>query len=83
MENHQALPTRKRPIHPDFLPLILAVKDHAIENYDKGWDLIIETMEDTEILDIISAATTPKGAIRVMQNYLSPIISYRKDIENA
>lgn len=43
--------------------LVTAVKAHAADNYEAGWDVVVETMTDEDIAERIGAARTPKGAI--------------------
>ena len=45
--------------------LIQAVKDHAMNNYDRsyGWSEVIECYSDTDIAGIIGDAQTAKDAI--------------------
>jgi hypothetical protein len=44
-----------------FLP---EIKAHALQNYEKGWDVVIETMTDAEILEEIKWCESAAGAIR-------------------
>jgi hypothetical protein len=55
--------------------LITAVKDHASACYSQGWDEVLETLDDYEILELIGNARTPAGAIRKVAEYfdLSPV----------
>ena len=50
--------------------LIAAVKAHAIENYDNGWDVVIETFTDSEIAEQIEGSTTAADAISQMREYV-------------
>lgn len=47
--------------------LLKAVKDHAYENYEKGWDAIVECFSDEDIIAAFGWAETAKGAIRKIQ----------------
>jgi hypothetical protein len=44
-----------------FLP---AIRSHALAHYEEGWDVVIETMTDVEILEEIKWCESPAGAIR-------------------
>ena len=45
--------------------LLAAVKQHAEQNYERGgWDYIVETCNDDELIKYIGKATTVKSAIR-------------------
>ena len=35
--------------HDGLAEMVASVKAHAAENYTKGWDLIVESFEDSEI----------------------------------
>jgi hypothetical protein len=43
--------------------LIAAVKAHAAANYESGWDVVVETMDDDDIAEKIGRARTVKSAI--------------------
>ena len=34
--------------------LLAAVRQHAQENYDEGWDFIVEAYDDEDVLDLIA-----------------------------
>ena len=54
--------------------LVSGVRKHAMENYSKGWDVLVECWSDKDILDEIGGARTVAGAIRK----IAPIISAMK-----
>lgn len=43
--------------------LVSFIKAHAITNYAKGWDVVVETMTDKDIAERLGDATTQKAAI--------------------
>ncbi len=49
--------------HPDLAKNIAAVKAHAAENYERGWDSIVECYEDLDIALRIVGAKTSEEAI--------------------
>lgn len=57
-----------------------AVKDHALRNYEKGWDVVIETMTDWDIAAIIEGTSTTKGAIWKVSCEIGPFVEYRREI---
>lgn len=61
--------------------LLQAVKQHAQKNYEKGWDLLVETYSDDDILMLIQYCSTPAGAVAAVSREISPLISCRKDIQ--
>ncbi len=62
--------------------LIAAVREHAMKNYRKGWDFIIECLEDEDILRIIGNATTVDAAIKRMAENVALNEEQRKAVEN-
>lgn len=68
-------------VKPTMSEMVAAVKAHAMKNYSKGWDFVIETMSVVEIEQIIGGAKTIKGAIWKMSRELGPAISHRLEIE--
>jgi hypothetical protein len=54
--------------------MIAGVKEHAIRNYDRGWDIVIETMEDDELAEKFGRAQSVEGAI----DKLRPTVATRK-----
>jgi hypothetical protein len=55
--------------------LVDAVKAYARENYEQGWDEVIECYEDKDIWEVIAGARTPAGAIRKMR----AVVDIRKE----
>lgn len=43
--------------------LVAFIKAHAVTNYQKGWDVVVETMTDEEIAERLGAASSQKAAI--------------------
>jgi len=62
-------------------PLIEAVKKHAIDNYNKGWDVVAECWTDEEIEEELGEAKTPKEAIKVIGEIVGVYDSHRREIE--
>jgi aspartate/glutamate racemase len=61
--------------------LVNQLKSHAVDNYtSNGWDIMIETMSDSDIQDIISGCVDLNIAIEVMADYLQPIHEHREEI---
>lgn len=56
--------------------LVEAVKTHAIENYEQGWDVIVECYEDAEIAELIGRVTTINGAIAKV----APVVELRAEV---
>ena len=49
-------------------PYVKAVKEYAVAHYnDEGWDYIVETYEDQEILDDVASAANEREAIEIMR----------------
>jgi len=63
--------------------LINAVKQYANEHYETdGWDYVAETMDDLEIAQYISGATTPEEAIAKMYDLVKMLDTHRKEIQS-
>jgi len=63
------------------MTLLQSVKDHALKNYSKGWDVLVECVDDAEIAADIGDATTPEEAIRNVAEaqYLEAHIEQRNE----
>lgn len=70
--------------------LVQAVKDHAVENYERdGWDFVVECYDDEMIERVLrgepgtgwARARSPQGAIKRMGSLVSAAASVRSDIE--
>ena len=55
------------------------VEKHAKRNYEKGWDVWVETMDDEEKLAVLKGAKTEKGAIKKAWNDIKAYVAYRKE----
>ncbi len=63
--------------------LINAVKQYANEHYETdGWDYVAETMDDLEIAQYISGATTSEEAIAKMYDLVKLLDTHRKEIQS-
>lgn len=62
-------------------PRVEAVKAHALEasNYEAGWDVVVETMEDEDIYDIVKKTRTPNGAIKKIAAQVEVLEEARKE----
>lgn len=59
------------------------VKAHCLKNYGNGWcDLVIETMDDWEIADVIENTNTVKGAVHKMAVHWGPYAEQRQSVMN-
>lgn len=62
--------------------LVDAVKAFARANYEMdGWDYIVETMDDEDILELIGGATTAKDAIRAAGQTAKLLNERREDVQ--
>ena len=61
--------------------LVQHIKAHALRNYEKGWDTVVECYSDEEIAKIIGNATTERGAMAKMRAHYLPYKSYADDIK--
>jgi spore coat protein CotH len=60
------------------------IREHAIKHYNEdGWDILVETYEDEDILEIIEGkAVTFDEAIKVLHKGLKIQDDYRKEIQS-
>ena len=61
--------------------LVDAVKKHARANYNKGWDIVIETMGNVDIDRAIGSATTEAGAIRNVARLVNIKKEQRREVQ--
>jgi len=64
--------------------LVSEVKEFAYENYDNGWDSLVECHDDAEIRTAIGRARTLKGALKNVDEALGITLyaERRSDIES-
>lgn len=56
-------------------------KAHCAQNYSNGWcDLVIETLTDWEIADIIENTNTVKGAVHKLAVHFGPYAERRSEV---
>jgi hypothetical protein len=60
--------------------LLNDVNEHAMKNYNKGWDVWIETGDDEEKLKVLQGAKTLKGGIRKAWNDIKHYVEYRNEV---
>lgn len=61
--------------------MVAAVKAHALERYENGWDIVVEAMTDEEIADRIKRCTTTKGAIKKLATEVQIHSERRQEVE--
>lgn len=63
--------------------LVSGVKSYALRNYDRsGWDVVVETMSDEEIAEVIGNARSYNGAIYRVGQHVRPFADYRSEIQS-
>lgn len=62
--------------------LIAAVREHALANYEQGWDVVVETFEDDEIATVIGKVRTVESAVKLMAARIEPYNERRREIES-
>jgi len=55
--------------------LLQAIRKYAREHYEKGWDVLVECWEDTDIQEHIGNARTLDGALKKLR----PIFKLHKE----
>ena len=78
-----ATPAPAKPEIPAPEVMIKAVRDYALEYYNEGWDIVIESWEDEDIAKTIVGAKSEKGAIRKVWHVVKELIDYRKEVQAA
>lgn len=64
--------------------LIAAVRAHALKHYTQGgWDYVVESWGDAEILAAIGTTTSVKHAIKAVHAEVRQMDDYRTDIQGA
>lgn len=67
----------------DLTALLFGVQKHCRDNYTNGWcDIIIETLTDGELADIIKNARTLQGAIRKARQHVGGYAEQRRAVQN-
>lgn len=61
--------------------LIVAVRAHAMEHYNDGWDVVVEAYDDAQLTEMIGRARTVKGAIGKVAEVVEVVDDRRRDIE--
>jgi hypothetical protein len=63
--------------------IIRFIRKYAMDNYTKGWDVVIECFEDGDILEFLSESDfdLPK-TIKSMQNYVDAYKEQENSIRN-
>lgn len=62
--------------------IVKALRSYALKHYEEdGWDYVVETYDDEELLKKIEGATSLAEAIAKIAPYLKRLDSRRKDIE--
>jgi 2-polyprenyl-3-methyl-5-hydroxy-6-metoxy-1,4-benzoquinol methylase len=64
--------------------VIKTIREHAVRNYNSGgWDYIVESYEDFEILDICKGLGTLDACIAAVGRIVRCLDERRKEIQNA
>jgi hypothetical protein len=67
----------------DLAAFLFGVQKHCRDNYNNGWcDLVVETMTDDELRDVIKGARTLKGAIKKARKHFVDYAEQRRAVQN-
>lgn len=68
---------------PEQQKLITEVKEWCCrhENYEHGWDIVVECLNDEEILEFMGNAKTLKGALRNIDKEYGVKLHYERRLE--
>jgi DNA-directed RNA polymerase subunit RPC12/RpoP len=62
--------------------LIAAVREHALANYEQGWDVVVEAWEDEKIAKVIGRVRTVQAAVERMAKAIKPYNERRREVES-
>ena len=63
-------------------PLVAGVRSFALSNYERdGWDYVVETYSDADIIERIGRSRTVQGAIAKVRKAIKDMSEYRDDIQ--
>lgn len=58
--------------------LINLIKQHALKNYNKGWDFVIECNTDDDLAEELEAYGIK--SLRAWVEHTQPVVDYRNDV---
>lgn len=62
--------------------LVDAVRAHALDHYNEdGWDYVVESWEDWEILAVVKGCKKESQAIRKVRKNVRSLSDYRREIQ--
>lgn len=60
------------------------IKAHAVNHYEEdGWDFVVETMTDEDILEIVEDCISFQEAVDAMLERITVLNEYRTDAQNS
>lgn len=63
--------------------MVEAVKKFANSSYEhNGWDLVVETMGDEDIADLIKNCKSAIEAVAKVKRFIAPIHEHRREIQS-
>ena len=65
------------------IDFVKAIHEHAVANYNKGWDIIVESTTDDEIKELVKNAKTHRGAINIVGKYIKTHRVEADEVANA
>ena len=66
------------------MSILQEVRDYALEHYyEGGWDVIVETFEDSELAEEIRGAKTLEGALRKLRPVVRVWSEQQADAQNS
>lgn len=64
--------------------LVDAVRAHAVEHYEEdGWDYVVESWEDWEILAVVRGCRRESQAIRKVRKQVRSLSDHRRELHEA
>jgi hypothetical protein len=60
------------------------IREHAATHYEEdGWDILVETWMDEDIIEVIDECESYEEAVYVLVDILSTINEYRQDMSES
>jgi hypothetical protein len=74
-----AVPERRQ--HMELNEMIAAVRKHALKHYEEGgWDILVETYDDEEIIEVIKDCKNLDEAIKAVGEAVGVVADVRADV---
>ena len=59
------------------------IREHAATHYEDGWDILVETWMDEDIIEVIDECESYEEAVYALVDILSTLSEYREDMDES